>query len=125
MSPDYIRMKMFIQLAVGFGGVAGWVFWPYWISLRVLTPAMVEMLPSGFWASMDILRKTGQSPAVSKRMTMNLGCIAYFAVGFIVAGLLAWLAWRKAILNVELARWRRKQAEISVKPAEVQGLRSF
>lgn len=51
-------------------------------------------------------------------------CLTLLSFGLIIGGLIPWLAWRKAIINVELSRWRRKQDEVPAKPAEVPGLRS-
>jgi hypothetical protein len=63
-----------------------------------------------FYAAIDVLRRATTAHSAILRRCVVAGCLFCFYWGEIVAGLLAWLAWRKAILNVELEPWRKKDS---------------
>jgi hypothetical protein len=70
----------------------------------------------GFGAALDILRWARQPKNPWVRLGVVFGCLFYFSLGLILAGLLAWSAWRRVLLMLELERWRDEKKEAPASP---------
>lgn len=71
----------------------------------------------GFYASLDVLRRSPKPFGRKGRIGAIIGVMLAFSLTFVVGGLIAWRAWQKTLQTIDMEEWRKARLAVLIKEA--------